>query len=103
LTVLADFAGLLGGNCVMITRGYPISVFWTELAQHLDASDVLTGLFKSFVFGFTVAVIGCQRGLSTGSGPGAVGEATTKGVVTNIVVLSALDSIFAVLFYVLDW
>ncbi|MDR1486971.1 MAG: ABC transporter permease [Deltaproteobacteria bacterium] len=103
LTILADFAGLLGGNVVMITRGYPVSVFWTELSGHLSTSDLGTGLFKSLVFGFTVAAIGCQRGLATGSGPGAVGEATTKGVVTNIVVLATLDSVFAVLFYVLNW
>ncbi|MDR1050394.1 MAG: ABC transporter permease [Deltaproteobacteria bacterium] len=103
LTVLADFAGLLGGNLVMVTLGHPVSVFWTELAGHIGASDIATGLFKSFVFGFSVAAIGCQRGLAAGSGPMAVGEATTRGVVTNIVVLSVLDSLFAVLFYVLRW
>ena len=103
LTVLADFAGLLGGNVVMVTLGHPISVFWVELSSHIDISDVSTGLFKAFVFGFTVAAIGCQRGLAAGSGPTAVGQATTLGVVTNIIVLALLDSLFAILFYVLDW
>ncbi|MDR1111358.1 MAG: ABC transporter permease [Deltaproteobacteria bacterium] len=103
LTVLADLAGLLGGNLVMVTLGHPVAVFWHELSSHIDASDVATGLFKSFVFGFTVAAIGCQRGLSAGSGPAAVGQATTRGVVTNIIVLAILDSLFAVLFYVLKW
>jgi phospholipid/cholesterol/gamma-HCH transport system permease protein len=103
LTVLADFAGLVGGNVVMVTLGYPVIVFWQELSTSIDISDISTGLFKSLVFGFTVAAIGCQRGLATGPGAEAVGEATTKGVVTNIVVLAALDSLFAVLFYVLNW
>jgi phospholipid/cholesterol/gamma-HCH transport system permease protein len=103
LTVLADFAGLLGGNLVMVTLGHPFSVFWVELSSHVDISDVSTGLFQSFVFGFTVAAIGCQRGLSAGAGPTAVGQATTLGVVTNIIVLAFLDSLFAILFYVLDW
>jgi phospholipid/cholesterol/gamma-HCH transport system permease protein len=103
LTVLADFAGLIGGNVVMVTLGHPVSVFWTELSGHVDISDFSTGLFKSFVFGFTVATIGCQRGLAAGSGPTAVGQATTLGVVTNIIVLSVLDSLFAILFYVLNW
>jgi phospholipid/cholesterol/gamma-HCH transport system permease protein len=103
LTVLADFAGLVGGNVVMVTLGYPVIVFWQELSTTVDLSDIATGLFKSLVFGFTVASIGCQRGLATGPGAEAVGEATTKGVVTNIVVLAALDSLFAVLFYVLNW
>jgi phospholipid/cholesterol/gamma-HCH transport system permease protein len=103
LTILADFAGLIGGNVVMITLGHSPFVFWHELSSHLDTSDVATGLFKSIVFGFTVATIGCQRGLAADSGPTAVGQATTKGVVTNIIVLAILDSLFAILFYVLNW
>ncbi|MDR1394607.1 MAG: ABC transporter permease, partial [Deltaproteobacteria bacterium] len=103
LAVLANFSGLLGGNLVMISMGFPVRVFWDELASHIDASDISTGLFKAFVFGFTVAAIGCQRGLAAGSGPEAVGQSTTLGVVTNIIVIAFLDSLFAVLFYVLSW
>ncbi|MDR1039785.1 MAG: ABC transporter permease [Deltaproteobacteria bacterium] len=103
LTVLADFAGLLGGNVVMMTMGYPFMIFWDELSHHLDVSDIATGLFKSVVFGFTVALIGCQRGLYAGDSPSAVGEATTSGVVTNIIAIAVLDSLFAVLFYALSW
>jgi phospholipid/cholesterol/gamma-HCH transport system permease protein len=103
LAILANLSGLFGGNLVMISLGYPFRVFWDELAQHIDASDISTGLFKAFVFGFVVAAIGCQRGLAAGSGPEAVGASTTKGVVTNIITVAFLDSLFAVLFYVLDW
>jgi phospholipid/cholesterol/gamma-HCH transport system permease protein len=103
LTVLADTAGLLGGNVVMMTIGHPFMVFWDELSRHLDMSDNATGLFKSLVFGFTVGLVGCQRGLYAGDSPGAVGEATTRGVVTNILAVAILDSLFAVLFYALSW
>jgi phospholipid/cholesterol/gamma-HCH transport system permease protein len=103
LTILADLAGLLGGNIVLMSLGHPYMVFWEELSSHIDISDIATGLFKSFVFGFVVALIGCQRGLYAESGPSAVGEATTHGVVTNILVIAILDSLFAVLFYALSW
>jgi phospholipid/cholesterol/gamma-HCH transport system permease protein len=103
LTVLGDMSGLLGGNVVMTAIGHSPAVFWKELALHLDLSDILTGFFKSFVFGFTVALIGCQRGLAAGDGPSAVGQATTTGVVTNIILIAILDSMFAVVFYVLHW
>jgi phospholipid/cholesterol/gamma-HCH transport system permease protein len=73
------------------------------MSAHIDASDLSTGLMKACFFGLSVALVCCQRGLAADSGPMAVGQATTKGVVTNIVVLSVLDSLFAVLFYVLDW
>jgi phospholipid/cholesterol/gamma-HCH transport system permease protein len=87
----------------MMSIGHPFQVFWEELSSHVDISDLSTGLFKAFVFGFTVAVIGCQRGLYAGDGPTAVGEATTRGVVTNIIAIAILDSLFAVLFYALAW
>jgi phospholipid/cholesterol/gamma-HCH transport system permease protein len=103
LTILANMAGLVGGNVVMVAIGHPVMAFWKELVLHLDLSDILTGFFKSFVFGFTVAMIGCQRGLYAEAGPSAVGWATTHGVVTNIIVIAVLDSLFAVMFYVLDW
>jgi phospholipid/cholesterol/gamma-HCH transport system permease protein len=103
LTIIANLAGLIGGNLVMISLGFPVRVFWDELGQHINFSDIATGLFKAFVFGFTVAAIGCQRGLAAGSGPEAVGESTTRGVVTNIITIAFLDSLFAVLFYVLQW
>jgi phospholipid/cholesterol/gamma-HCH transport system permease protein len=103
LTVLANMAGLVGGNVVMVAIGHPVSVFWKELMMHVDISDVLTGFFKAFIFGFTVAMIGCQRGLFANEGPSAVGEATTLGVVTNIICIAVLDSLFAVVFYVLGW
>jgi phospholipid/cholesterol/gamma-HCH transport system permease protein len=103
LTILADLAGLIGGNIVMVSMGHPYMVFWEELSSHIDISDISTGLFKAFVFGFTVALIGCQRGLYAEKGPSAVGEATTLGVVTNIIAVAILDSLFAVLFYVLNW
>ncbi|MDR2351052.1 MAG: ABC transporter permease [Deltaproteobacteria bacterium] len=103
LTILADFTGLIGGNIVMISMGHPYMVFWEELSGHVDASDMATGLFKAVVFGFTVALIGCQRGLYADQGPTAVGEATTRGVVTNIIAIAILDSLFAVLFYALRW
>jgi phospholipid/cholesterol/gamma-HCH transport system permease protein len=103
LAVLANLAGLLGGNLVMISLGYPVRVFWDELGSHVDASDISTGLFKALVFGFVVAAVGCQRGLAAGDGPEAVGLSTTKGVVTNIIFVAFLDSLFAVIFYVLNW
>ena len=101
VTVISSFMGLLGGNVVLFSLGYTAQVYWGEVVGIVDLSDYLTGLFKCFVFGFTVAMIGCQRGLEAQEGPGAVGEATTRGVVSNIIAIVLFDSLFAVVFYVL--
>ena len=101
VTVISSFMGLLGGNVVLFSLGYTAQVYWGEVVGIVDLSDYFTGLFKCFVFGFTVAMIGCQRGLEAQEGPGAVGEATTRGVVSNIIAIVLFDSLFAVVFYVL--
>jgi len=102
VTLIAVFMGVLGGSLVLLAMGYSMMVYWKEAIAQVSMASFLIGVFKSFVFGFTVAAIGCQRGLAAGDGPGAVGQATTSGVVTNIVVIVVLDSLFAVIFYILD-
>jgi phospholipid/cholesterol/gamma-HCH transport system permease protein len=102
VTLMAVFMGILGGSLVLLALGYSMSVYWLEAISQVSMASYLIGVFKSFVFGFTLAAVGCQRGLAAGDGPGAVGRATTSGVVTNIVVIAVLDSLFAVIFYVLD-
>jgi phospholipid/cholesterol/gamma-HCH transport system permease protein len=50
-----------------------------------------------------VAGVGCLRGLRTGAGPAAVGDATTRSVVTSIFLSVVLDAIFAVVYYNIDF
>lgn len=102
VTLIAVFMGILGGSLVLLAMGYSMQVYWAGAISRVSMASFLIGVFKSFVFGFTVAAVGCQRGLAAGDGPGAVGAATTSGVVTNIVLIAVLDSMFAVLFYVLN-
>lgn len=101
VTIIASFMGVLGGSFVLIAMGYAPGVFWAGAISQVSMAALFIGLFKSIVFGFTMSAVGCQRGLAAGDGPGAVGLATTSGVVANIVLIVALDSLFAVVFYVL--
>ncbi|MDR2724538.1 MAG: ABC transporter permease [Candidatus Adiutrix sp.] len=100
VTLIACLVGIFGGSLVLLGLGYTAGTYWSMAVEKVSLATFLIGFFKSFVFGFTVGAVGCQRGLAAGDGPGAVGEATTSGVVTNIVVIAILDSLFAVVFYV---
>ena len=100
VTLIACFVGIFGGSLVLLSLGYTAVTYWSMAVEKVSLATFLIGFFKSFVFGFTVGAIGCQRGLAAGDGPDAVGVATTSGVVTNIVVIAVLDSLFAVVFYV---
>jgi phospholipid/cholesterol/gamma-HCH transport system permease protein len=73
-----------------------------QVLSVIGLGDLLTGLFKAFVFGVIVAGVGCLRGLQTGSGASAVGQSTTRAVVSGILLIVISDGLFAIVFYVLD-
>ncbi len=100
VTLIASFVGIVGGNVVLLLMGYSVTAYWEAAVSQISLSTFYICIFKSFLFGLTVSAVGCQRGLAAGDGPGAVGEATTSGVVTNIVLIVVLDSLLAVIFYV---
>lgn len=102
VTLIGSFMGIFGGSLVLLALGYSMMTFWTEAISMISIETYYISIFKSFLFGFCIAAIGCQRGLAAGDGPGAVGQATTSGVVANIVAITVLDSLLAVLFYAYD-
>ncbi|MFA7343178.1 MAG: MlaE family lipid ABC transporter permease subunit [Terrimicrobiaceae bacterium] len=103
LTVYANALGVTGGFLVMMSQGFPFAALWNQLVGAVGVSDVMTGMIKSFVFGILVAGVGCLRGLQTGNGATAVGESTTRAVVSGIFLIVLVDAVFAVIFYVLKW
>ncbi len=103
LTIYSNLLGILGGFFVMMALGFPFAALWNQLTSAVSIQDVLTGFIKSFVFGILVAGIGCMRGLQTGKGATAVGESTTRAVVSGIFLIVVVDAIFAAIFYVLKW
>jgi phospholipid/cholesterol/gamma-HCH transport system permease protein len=102
LTVFADLLGLIGGALVMRSFGVPLITFYRQVQYQVTYSSFVGGLVKSFVFGILVAAIGCLRGLQTTTGASAVGESTTRAVVSGIVLIVITDGIFSVVFYYLN-
>jgi len=101
LTLLADLVGILGGLLVAL-YGLDLTVnsYLLESQKALNLWDVGSGVLKSVVFAFSVALIACQRGLATSGGAEGVGRSTTSAVVTSLFALVVLDAIFTVLFNV---
>jgi phospholipid/cholesterol/gamma-HCH transport system permease protein len=98
LAMLADVVGLLGGALVMASA-FDVSYlqFYSQLLKAVTPGDLGLGLVKAAVFGLTIAVIGCHRGLQTGAGAAAVGLAATGAVVSSIVMIIVIDGVFAVM------
>lgn len=101
LTVFANVSGCIGGFLVMMSLGHTPSAIWQQVLSISPMRDLTAGMIKSFVFGLTVAAIGCQRGLETGKGPTAVGDSTTSAVVSGIFYVVILDAMFSILFHYL--
>ena len=99
LSVFCTLMGLAGGYIVMASLGYGLEMYVRQVIQSVDYVDFLQGLFKCVVFAFLVTGVGCQKGLATSSGPGAVGDSTTRAVVAGIVLVVAADGILGVVFF----
>jgi phospholipid/cholesterol/gamma-HCH transport system permease protein len=99
LSLFAIIFGLAGGYLVMLSLGYSLSFYVNQVLAAVDYVDLLGGLFKSVVFAFLVAGVGCVRGLQTQQGPGAVGDSTTRAVVAGIVLIVVADGVLGGVFY----
>ena len=86
LTMLADFAGILGGAAVgILALDIPPSEFFRYAYNAWFLKHFLVGLFHALVFGFVIAISGCYFGIYCGRNADSVGKSTTSAVVYAIV------------------
>lgn len=101
LTMFNNLFSLLGAELVMIGLGYSPSIFWDHVTSTAGLNDLFGGLLKTVFFGFLIGGIGCSQGMQTGKGASAVGNSATRAVVSCMVMLVAVDFIFAIVYYIL--
>jgi phospholipid/cholesterol/gamma-HCH transport system permease protein len=98
LCVFADLISIAGGFVVSVSMlGVTPTEYFARIVHAIQLKSFLLGIGKGSFFGFLVAYSGCFRGMQSGSSAAAVGEATTKAVVTGIIAIIASDGLFAVL------
>ncbi len=102
LSLFAMLIGMLGGAFTMLSFGIPFVTFVKEVESAVSFADFMSGWVKSFVFAIAIAGIGCLRGLQTSAGASAVGDSTTRAVVSGLVLIVLIDGVFAVLYFFLD-
>jgi len=94
LVLFSILVGWLGGALVSIGNAQihvTAAAFFGNLQEVVDVSDVLNGVFKSFVFAVTIGTVSCAQGLNTAGGPRGIGRSVTKAVVNSIVLILILD------------
>jgi len=102
LTLYANFIGMFGGLVVALSMQLSYSAYKNQLIGALTLTHFSVGMIKSLFFGLIVAMTGCLRGMQCGNSSAAVGEATTRAVVSGITCMIIADAIFAVIFNILN-
>jgi phospholipid/cholesterol/gamma-HCH transport system permease protein len=91
LTIFSIVVGIAGGMLVADAQYGIASGFYLQTVTNVvRVDDFVSGVAKTFVFGFAIGMIGCHVGLATAGGTVGVGRSTTRAVViASIVVLVA--------------
>ena len=92
LSIFADALGTLGAMFVSAVE-YNIRplLFMQSALETVLLSDLISGLAKTPIFGFIIAIVGCHFGLSTRGGTEGVGQSTTRTVVVVSIAILVAD------------
>ena len=100
LTVFGDVIGVLGG-WLIATGWSDISsyLYWNSIKTFAVIHDITGGLIKAAFFGVVIAILGCYCGLKAPEGAEGVGVATTRSVVSAIIVIFIANCFLSLILY----
>lgn len=97
LFAAAATAALFGGLAVASTMlDIPASAYMFQTQQAVSLTQFLIGFCKALAFSAFLAGAGCYYGLHAERTAAAVGDATTRAVVSSIVGIICIDAAFAI-------
>lgn len=102
LTGVVCFVGFLASYLfnVYFQNGAPGS-FVATFASFTTTGDMIVALVKAVIFGAIVAVVSCQKGLSTRGGPTGVANSVNAAVVESILILMVVNVAISQLYIML--
>ena len=99
LSTISNISAIFASS--LISKAYfsiAFPYFLDLVRDSLLIRDLITGVFKSFMFGLLIAAIACYRGLGVKGGAAGVGTATTSSVVTAITVVIGVDTLYNIVY-----
>lgn len=102
LTGVVCFVGFLASYLfnVYFQDGAPGS-FVATFASFATTGDMIVALVKAVIFGAIVAIVACQKGLSTQGGPTGVANSVNAAVVESILILMIVNVAISQLYIML--
>ncbi|GAT34622.1 phospholipid/cholesterol/gamma-HCH transport system permease protein [Terrimicrobium sacchariphilum] len=103
LVVFSNYIGFVGGWIICnFALDINTTAYIMRLVESADMMDLISGMTKSFVFGWLISVISCQSGLSVTGGAEGVGRSTTKSVVLCILVMLVVNALLTGMFFIIE-
>lgn len=100
LVLVGDIIGVMGGYLVSVYKlGFNSTGYVIHTVEYLQAIDVISGLIKSAIFGFIIAIMSCYHGYYSDRGARGVGIATTSAVVSSSVLILISNYITTEIFF----
>jgi phospholipid/cholesterol/gamma-HCH transport system permease protein len=92
LTVMANVLGVIGGMLLSWGQfGIDPNFYLQTIFSTVTVSDFLSGIVKTFAFGWIIAMVGCFSAFQTSGGTVGVGRATTRTVVVASIAVLVSD------------
>jgi len=94
LVLLGDAIALFGSYIIENIKGeVSFTLYFNKVFKILAFGDILPATFKTFFFGFAIALVGCFKGYNCEKGTVGVGAAANSAVVFSSMLLFILDFI----------
>lgn len=94
LAILADAISLYGGYLGCNIRGVVTwDLYWTQVFETNDYSDLVPAIIKTFFFGLDIGIIGCFKGYYSKKGTEGVGRSANSAVVISSLLVFIIDLI----------
>lgn len=94
LVIMGDGIALFGSYLgVNIKGSISFKLFYNEIFQDLNFSDIIPATIKTIFFGFAVGLVGCYKGYYSSKGTEGVGKSANSAVVVSSFMVFLLDLI----------
>jgi len=104
LTVVANFAALLGAAAVVWTySGITPDVFVARLREAIDLSTITSGMIKAPFMALIIGIVASVEGMKVGGSAESLGRRVTASVVKAIFVVILVDGLFAMFYAAIDF
>lgn len=94
LVILADTIALTGGYiAVNLTNNTSAKLFLINSFASIELRDIIPATVKTFLFGFSIGVVGCYEGYNADRGTESVGIAANTAVVISSLLVILIDMV----------